>query len=363
MAERDCWEVIDEILPRPEASRVLLYGVPGTGKTYQATKAGLAPGEPVLSVTLTRDAMAAELRGVYLPSGGSGMWEFHDGAAVTAMRHSEHGPVRLVLNELDRSSEDALSFLLSVLDDAQVAAETLPTGETVTSGPGLKVIGTINGEPQALPDALRDRFAVQIRIDKPHPAAIAALPEDLQDAARGTIGHDDEARRCSVRAWYAFASLRQAVGAELASAAVFGSRAATVLDSLKVAQMAAPRSQSIPTVPGWDCDWDCDGCGVAFCAPRPGDSLCAQCREARANAAAAAMAGSGIAIYLCPDCGIGHGSAGLCPDCKAKASTNMGHGGGYVCDFCHQSVEPQTAIGKARHSRYCKANPKNGGAS
>lgn len=336
----DCWEVIDQLLPRPEANRVLLYGVPGTGKTYQATKAGLAPGEPVLSVTLTRDAMAAELRGVYLPSGGDGQWVFHDGAAVTAMRHSEHGPVRLVLNELDRSSEDALSFLLSVLDDSQVAAETLPTGETVASGPGLKVIGTINGEPQGLPDALRDRFAVQIRIDKPHPAAIAALPEDLQDAARGTIGHEDEARRASVRAWYTFAALRQSVGAELASVAVFGARAATVLDSLKVANLAAPRSQAIPTVPGWDCN----GCGAPFRAPRPGDSLCAQCREAKGNARAAAVTMTQSA-----------------PAPAQSTGTMMGHGGGYVCDFCHQAVEPQTAIGKARHSRYCRENPKNAG--
>lgn len=266
----DCWEVADAVLGTPDARRVLLYGPPGTGKTYQALTRGLEEDEAVYSVTLTRDSVAAELRGMYLPSGEEGTFQWHDGPAVSAMRASNDRPVRLILNELDRASEDCLSFFLSVLDDATVSRETLPTGETVSAGYGLRVVGTINGEPAMLPDALQDRLAVQVLIDKPHPDAIAALPEDLQDAARGTVGHHDAARRLSIRAWHAFSALRGSIGPDTAAHSIFGVRASAVLDSLKAAAIAdKPKvadKPKTPAPPAPDANPDgktyvCDYCG------------------------------------------------------------------------------------------------------
>ena len=245
----DCWEIADAVLSAPEAKRVLFYGPPGTGKSHQALTRGLEDGEQTYSLTLTRDSVAAELRGMYLPSGSDGAFVWHDGPAVSAMRASNDGPVRLILNELDRASEDCLSFFLSVLDDAQVSRETLPTGETVAAGYGLRVIGTINGEPTMLPEALQDRLAVQVKIDRPHPDAIASLPKDLRDAARGTVGHSDAARRVSIRAWYAYAALRESIGRDTAAHSIFGVRAQTVLDSLGVAAIAEERPEPVAAVP------------------------------------------------------------------------------------------------------------------
>lgn len=295
----DCWEIADAVLSAPEAKRVLFYGPPGTGKSHQALTRGLEEGEQTFSLTLTRDSVAAELRGMYLPSGTDGAFVWHDGPAVSAMRASNDGPVRLILNELDRASEDCLSFFLSVLDDAQVSRETLPTGETVAAGYGLRVIGTINGEPTMLPEALQDRLSVQVHIDRPHPDAIGSLPTDLQDAARGTVGHIDPARRLSIRAWYAFAALRESIGRETAARSIFGKRAETVLDSLGVAEIAE--------------------------RPEP------EPEPERIDTAAAAG-----------------------PEPVAAAKT-------YGCDFgCGRTFD--TPIDKARHSRYCAMRPAKGAA-
>ena len=45
----DCWKLLEQVLPA--TSRVLLYGDPGTGKTYSANTLGLN-GQNVYQTTL-----------------------------------------------------------------------------------------------------------------------------------------------------------------------------------------------------------------------------------------------------------------------------------------------------------------------
>ena len=141
---------------------------------------------------------------------------------------------RLVLNEVDHAGGDVLSFLLAALDNPETCRVCLPSGETVRPAPGFHCVGTMNGQPEDLLPALRDRFAAAIEIEEPHPAAIDALPEDLRNAARGTVsavGGD----RITLRSWLAFASLRSTLGAETAAQGLFGERWQAVLDSLTAA--------------------------------------------------------------------------------------------------------------------------------
>jgi len=92
-----------------------------------------------------------------------------------------------------------------------------------------------------------DRFPVSIHIDKVHPAAIQALPNDVQQAAEKTALIEEEDRRISVRAWYAFARLREKLmksldeeqAIDFAARAVFNSRAGDALDALKIARSDA----------------------------------------------------------------------------------------------------------------------------
>lgn len=222
------WAVIGSVVAH--ARTMLLYGPPGTGKSYAAQTADLG-GRKLYTITLTPDTPAAELRGHYVPVGGEFVWR--DGPAVTAWREG----ARLVINEIDHAGGDCLSFLLNVMDNPETASMTLPTNETIRPADGFQVVATMNGNPdEDLPSALRDRFPIAVHVEEVHPSAIEKLPEDLREAAAGTATKRGD-QRITLRAWLAFASLRNHVGPEIAATAVFGSaKGAEVLQSLAIAK-------------------------------------------------------------------------------------------------------------------------------
>jgi hypothetical protein len=234
------WALVEHVIDHTRT--LLLYGPPGTGKTYAAHGgSAMSPAveaaetaetsRPVYSVTLTADTPAAELRGHYVPMGGEFIWR--DGPVIRAWREG----ARLIVNEIDHAGSDALSFLLVALDNPETARLTLPNGETVRPAREFSCVATMNGDPAAdLPEALRDRFPVRVEIDTPHPKGVDSLPEDLRDAARGTVTAQEPERRITLRAWLAFAALRVRADEECAALAVFGrERAADVLQSLRLA--------------------------------------------------------------------------------------------------------------------------------
>ena len=205
----------------------LLYGPPGTGKTTAAVRTG-APGK-VFSLTLTDETPAAELRGHFVPQGGNFVWM--DGPALRAFRDG----ARLVLNEVDHASGDALDFLQGLLDDPGIASLDLPSGETVFPGEGFSCIATMNGQPEDLPVALQDRFAIRVEVTEPHPDALASFPKPVQDAIVGTVAVDDSDRRTSLRAWRSYVDLSAVVGDDAAAKAIFGTRHTEVLNALRMA--------------------------------------------------------------------------------------------------------------------------------
>lgn len=228
MSKQSVWDLVAKVLEHSRTT--LLYGAPGTGKSFAAHKSALED-RGLFSVTLTPDTPAAELRGHYVPQGNRFVWQ--DGPALRAWRTGG----RLVINEIDHAGGDALSFLLNCLDSPETACLTLPTGEMVMPHPRFQAVATMNGNPeQDLPTALRDRFPVCIEINEAHPQGINGLPQDLQKAAQGTVVAADPARRLTLRAWFAFAALRTRIGADAAAVAVFASRAKDVLDALRIAQ-------------------------------------------------------------------------------------------------------------------------------
>jgi hypothetical protein len=226
------WPIIEAVLPHTQ--RTLLHGPPGTGKTHSAVKAGLKrPDQPVYAITLTDETPMTELRGHFIMRDGRFVWQ--DGIAVRAWREN----ARLVLNEIDHAGGDVMSFLHVVLDDVELASLTLPTGETVRPGADFQVVATMNGVPEDLPFALRDRFPVTIAVNEVHPKAVEALSPDLRVAAKNTTMVQDPARRASVRVWAEFDHLRKgleghALAKQLAAAACFGHRAQEVLDGLAI---------------------------------------------------------------------------------------------------------------------------------
>lgn len=228
------WSIIDAVVAI--SRRVLLHGLPGTGKTYAAARRNVPDDTPVYQITMTEETPAAEIRGHFLPKGDEMVWM--DGPAIRAWREG----ARLVINEIDRASADSLSLMYAILDDPEFAELTLPTGEVVRPSEGFHVVATMNGQPSDLPPALADRFPVTIEVTDVNPEAIEALPKDLQVAARETALIKDDARRLSVRMWMEFASLRPKLnqrlrskeqGTVMAAKAVFGERYNEALRAIK----------------------------------------------------------------------------------------------------------------------------------
>lgn len=227
VATFNTWKIAEAVAAHAE--RVLYDGPPGTGKTFAAQRFGVRKDQPVFNLTCTEEMPAAELRGHFVPNGDRFVWM--DGPAVRAMR--EGG--RLVINEIEKASGDVQTLLLAILDDRESCALTLPTSETVIPADGYTVAATMNGDAdQDLPEALRSRFPVRLRITTIHPDAIKRLAPDLQDAARTTGGEIEEERRINIRAWLEFDRLRSKVGAETAAQAVFGVRWVAIFDGLKL---------------------------------------------------------------------------------------------------------------------------------
>ncbi len=222
----NCWDLVEKVVGNTD--RVLRWGVSGTGKSWAARRGNLGKSQ-VYSVSLTDDTPAAELRGHYGLVDGSYRWL--DGPCIMAWRNGS----RLVLNELEKASGDAQTFLLGLLDDLEISQQTLPTGETVRPQKGFHVIATMNGNPeQDLVPALRDRFPVCIHIDEVAPPALAALPPRFRKVAANAGIIEDVNRRVSIRSWNELAKLSKIVDEKTAAQCIFGKRAQTVLDHLKI---------------------------------------------------------------------------------------------------------------------------------
>jgi MoxR-like ATPase len=204
------WELFNKVVGTSD--RILLYGIPGTGKTYQATKVNVPTDKEVYSTTLTIDSTASEMIGHYIPN-DTGTFDWNDGVAIKAWREG----TRLVINEIDHAGPDVSSVLHAILDDADIARLTLPNKkkETVIPSKGFSVIATMNGTPDMLPEALADRFGVKININSVHPDAIKSLPEKYRTVYSE---RDENNIPPSIRSWKEFSKLVDA-GVDLRSSA------------------------------------------------------------------------------------------------------------------------------------------------
>ena len=230
--ENDCWKMIASVLGK--SRRVLLYGPPGTGKTYSAVKQSTPldmDGKPnVYQITMTEDTASANLEGFYKPS-SDGTFQWHDGIAIQAWRNGG----RLVINEIDHASPDAMTFLHAILDDQDIAMLTLNNDEkeTVRPAEGFQVVATTNSPPESLPLALKDRFPVKIYVDSIHPKAMEQFPEEWHGVITDTTMVEDPEDRISVRAWSEFFQLQdKGFTPETAGRLVFGENSAELTDAI-----------------------------------------------------------------------------------------------------------------------------------
>jgi MoxR-like ATPase len=141
---------------------------------------------------------------------------------------------RLVIEEIEKTSDELLSHLLHVCDESQ-SRIVLPDETIVTPREGFHVVATSNVEDiSELPESLLDRFTIRIVVTELHPDAIASLPEDLRNIASRLSTIEDEGRKFSLRALRAFGRTRNVHGEDLASRLVFSDKATDFLCALKL---------------------------------------------------------------------------------------------------------------------------------
>ena len=227
----ECWQTLSDAFDAG-IDRIVLYGVPGTGKTF----AGLTMGDTsagAFRLVCTEDMTNGDVTGSFMPN-SDGSFSWVSGAGLKAWEGDGVRGGRLIVDEIDKAGGDVAGQLLAMLDGEDSASWEHPeTRRTHRPRAGFSAVMTTNIENmEELPPALLDRFPVRIRIDQPHPNAIERLSYDLRGIAVQLA--DAGERRVSLRTLMAFDKIRKVHGEERSAQSSFGRRAEDILDAMKV---------------------------------------------------------------------------------------------------------------------------------
>jgi MoxR-like ATPase len=232
-----CWQDLDNALAA-NLDRVLLYGQPGTGKTYYCLNKGLpTPSTPLreaVRLLCTSDMTKGDVEGMWKPNASE--WEWIDSVCLDAWTNGS----RLVLDELDQASGECLTNLLAICDSSASAVIPHPAKKIMISPrEGFQVIATTNATRLSdLPPALLDRFPVRININRPHPEALAELG-DKHLAAIADMWISDASNKISLRSFFAFQHARKTLSVETSARLIFPDRFAEIMEAAEVNALVA----------------------------------------------------------------------------------------------------------------------------
>jgi MoxR-like ATPase len=211
------------------SNRVLLYGLPGTGKTYFGLTHALN-GKASYRLACTEEMTEADLIGFWRRK-QDGTLGWYEGVGIKAWREG----ARLVVDEINRINGDVESKLMMLLDtEASASWQNPDTGEVVVPHAAFGVVATMNGQPEDLAPAVLDRMIVRCEVSDPNPQAIASLPEYLRNLAT-TFTASDAEHRYSLRSFVEFHKMYERSGSMPYTAqVVFPEVSEAILDSLAI---------------------------------------------------------------------------------------------------------------------------------
>lgn len=217
------------------SNRVLLYGLPGTGKTYFGLTHGLTETHTSYRLACTEEMTEADLIGFWRRE-ASGNLKWQEGAGIRAWREG----ARLVVDEVNRINGDVESKLMMLLDtEASASWQNPDTNEVVRPAEGFSVVATMNGMPEDLAPAILDRMIVRCEVNVPNPKAIQALPEYLRSLAT-TLTDQEASHRYSLRSFVEFHRMYESSKNLRACAqVVFPEVAESITDALAISQIEA----------------------------------------------------------------------------------------------------------------------------
>lgn len=155
-------------------TRVLLWGPPGTGKTELPWRIAESRGWSHHYQLMTEETPGTEMLGHLIVQGGNTVW--CDGTLGRAIRASHEGPTVLVIDEIARASQDAMSACLLALTNPESLRLTLRSGEVIAPKvENWHVVATSNDDPAVLPPALADRLHINVRLLSPNPELVRSL--------------------------------------------------------------------------------------------------------------------------------------------------------------------------------------------
>jgi hypothetical protein len=184
-----CWKDVNDALAAG-IDRLILFGPPGTGKTFGGLNLGDVTGG-AFRLICNEDMTAADVTGHFMPT-ADGTWKWLDGAVLKAWQGNGQTGGRIVADEIDRASGDVLSLLLNMFDSPESASWQHPdSGQVFTPRKNFSVVMTTTIEdmrdlPVALQSALIGLIQVHLlncRHTFVHQLPQQSMPTKLGDSA------------------------------------------------------------------------------------------------------------------------------------------------------------------------------------
>ncbi|WP_440771925.1 AAA family ATPase [Natronorubrum sp. DTA28] len=151
---------------------VLLVGNPGVAKTTIAKLFAEAIGLSYRRVQMTPDVLPADITGTHIYRQNTGEFELQRGPVFANL---------LIADEINRATPKTQSALLEAMEEQQVTIE----GETLELPVPFLIVATLNPiEDEGvfdLPVAQRDRFQLQLTVERPERANERELLERIDD--------------------------------------------------------------------------------------------------------------------------------------------------------------------------------------